>query len=247
MAVLKKLTIVEAKLFGRDLPAVFFGLLFPALLLFVLGAFMPGFRDPTDDLGGLRPVDVYAPIVLAFALVTAGISTLPTYLASYRERGGLRRLALTPARPSRLLLALVVVQLGTALLAAVTAIVVAVIAFGIDPPQHPVGFLVAFLLAGSSLFAIGFVVGVVAPSTSAATGLGLLLYFPLLFFAGVWFPRDAMADGLRAVSDATPIGAGVQALQDAWFGAAPAASNLAVMAAFAIVAGLLAVRLFRWE
>ena len=56
-----------------------------------------------------------------------------------------------------------------------------------------------------------------------------------------------MPDGLRTVSDFTPIGAGVQALSDTWAGAAPSASNLLVMAGFAVVAGLLAVKFFRWE
>ena len=69
----------------------------------------------------------------------------------------------------------------------------------------------------------------------------------LMFFAGLWIPREAMGDTLRAVSDATPLGAGVGALQDAMAGTFPAAGHLLVLAAYAVAGGLLATRLFRWE
>jgi hypothetical protein len=39
----------------------------------------------------------------------------------------------------------------------------------------------------------------------------------------------------------------VQALEDSWFGATPNVTNLAVMAAYAVVVGFIAVRVFRWE
>jgi ABC-2 type transport system permease protein len=75
----------------------------------------------------------------------------------------------------------------------------------------------------------------------------MAIYFPMLFFAGVWIPRSVMPDGLLTVSDVTPLGSAVQALEDSWFGATPTITNLAVMAAWAVVVGFIAVRVFRWE
>jgi hypothetical protein len=92
---LPKLTFVETKLFLREPAAVFFALAVPLLLLVILGS-IPGFRQPISDLGGLRVIDLYLPIIVAIALTTLGLSTLPTALATYRERGILRRLATTP-------------------------------------------------------------------------------------------------------------------------------------------------------
>jgi ABC-2 type transport system permease protein len=77
--------------------------------------------------------------------------------------------------------------------------------------------------------------------------MGLAVYFPLLFFAGVYFPREVMSDSLRGISDLTPSGAVVQALGDTWAGNSASASSLLVMAAFAIVTALVAIRFFRWE
>jgi ABC-2 type transport system permease protein len=56
-----------------------------------------------------------------------------------------------------------------------------------------------------------------------------------------------MGDGLRLFSDLTPLGSAVQALNDSWFGTTPSLLNLGVMAAWAVVAGVIAVRFFRWE
>ena len=49
------------------------------------------------------------------------------------------------------------------------------------------------------------------------------------------------------MSDFTPLGAAVQALEDAWFGATPSATHILVMAVYAVVVGAIAVRVFRWE
>ena len=75
----------------------------------------------------------------------------------------------------------------------------------------------------------------------------MAIYFPMLFFAGLWIPRSVMPDGLRTLSDLTPMGAAVQALEDAWFGSIPSVANLAVMAAWAVAIGAIAVWQFRWE
>ena len=56
-----------------------------------------------------------------------------------------------------------------------------------------------------------------------------------------------MPDGLLTVSDLTPLGSAVQALEDSWFGATPDVLNLVVMVAYAVVFGVIAVRVFRWE
>jgi len=56
-----------------------------------------------------------------------------------------------------------------------------------------------------------------------------------------------MPDGIRTVSSYTPAGAAVKALSDSWAGGVPDTSSLVVMAAYAVVAGALAVLLFRWD
>jgi len=173
--------------------------------------------------------------------------TLPPVLGTYRQFGILRRLHTTPVHPARLLRAQLVVHIGVALIAAAIAIVVAVAVFDVPFPESPGWFVASYVLAAASIFSIGLLVGAVAPTTVAGQAIGMAVYFPMLFFAGVWIPRTIMSDGLRTVSDFTPLGSAVQALEDSWFGSTPSLTNLLVMAAWGVVMGFLAVRLFRWE
>jgi ABC-2 type transport system permease protein len=247
MAATMKLTRTEARLFLRDPIALFFGLIFPGLMLWALGLFFPGFTDPVAELGGDRYIDIYGPIVLALGLATLGLVTLPPILGTYRQFGILRRLRTTPVHPVRLLTAQLTVHGAVAVASTALALAVVVSLFDVPLPQSPVWFLVSFVLATASIFAIGLLVGALVRTSVAGQAVGMGIYFPMLFFAGVWIPRTIMSDGLRLVSDLTPLGSAVQALEDSWFGVTPSLLNLAVMAAYAVVASAIAIRFFRWE
>jgi ABC-2 type transport system permease protein len=246
MSALSKMIWNEMKLFLREPFGVFFAVLFPTLLVVILGS-IPGFREPSKDLGGLRVIDLYVPISIALSLALLALTALPSYLGTYREKGILRRLAVTPMPPARLLLAQLLTNLLMAIVAVGLLIAVARIVFDVAVPRQVVGYIVAFLLAAAALFAIGLLVAALAPSGRAAPSIGMILYFPIMFFAGLWIPRAAMPPTLRHISDFTPLGAGVQALQDAATGAWPQPLHLAVLAAYVVVFGVAAARLFRWE
>ena len=247
MAATAQLIRVESRLFARDPIALFFGLVFPAVLLAALGFLFPGFDEPSPDLDGARYIDVYTPIVLALGLATLGLVTLPPILGTYRQFGILRRLRTTPVHPFRLLGAQLVVHAAVAIGAAALAILVAVVLFDVPIPENPFWFAVSFLLATASVFSIGLLVGAVAGTTVSGQAIGMAIYFPMLFFAGVWIPRSIMPDGLLTLSDLTPLGSAVAAFEASWFGTGPSALSLVVMAVYTLIAGVVAVRVFRWE
>lgn len=242
-----KLIQTETKLFLRDPIGLFFGLAFPTALLLVLGSLYPGFDEPAADLDGDRYIDIYSPIALVLALCTLGLVTLPPILGTYRQFGILRRLSTTPVHPARLLTTQLVVHTAVAVIAAAAAIVAVVVAFDVVFPELPFWFLLSFALAVISIFSIGLLVGAFVRSSASGAGVGMAIYFPSLFFAGMWIPRRVMSDALLTLSDLTPFGSAVQALEDSWFGVTPSFTNLATMAVWAIVVGFLAVKLFRWE
>ena len=124
---------------------------------------------------------------------------------------------------------------------------VARIGYGVVFPRQVAGFIVAAVLGSVAVLSIGLLIAAASPSAQTAQSIGMILLFPMMFFAGLFFPIPVMPSFLRHLSHATPLGATVQALQDAWLGHWPHPLQLATMAAWAAACALAAALLFRWE
>jgi ABC-2 type transport system permease protein len=246
MRIVSKLAGAELRLFLREPLTAFFGLLFPTVLLIILGS-IPSFREPNPALGGLPVINFYVPITLALIIAMVAFQSMPQVLATYREKGILRRLATTPARPPALLTAQVTVMLGVAIVSALLVILVGRIAFGVPFPSHPLIYLVSFLLCAGAVLAIGVLVAALAPSGKAAGGIGAALFFPSMFFAGLWTPREVMPPILQRIGEVTPLGAGQAALQAASVGHWPSLTSVLAVLAYLVVFGGAAARFFRWQ
>jgi ABC-2 type transport system permease protein len=236
----------ETRLLAREPGALFWVLAFPTLLLVILGA-IPSFRKPDADLGGLRVVDLYVPISLLLSMILASIQVMPGILVGYRERGVLRRLAVTPARPSSLLTVQLALNAAACLAGGVLVVLVGRLAYDVPVPPQLVGFVLAYLLALVSVMTVGAVLTALAPSVKAATAIGTIVVFPMMFTAGVWLPVNTMPDLLRRIVEATPMGAGAQAMNQALAGEFPSWTHLGVMAAWSVALVMVAARYFRWE
>src|SRR6516225_8940005 len=128
---LRRLTVAELKLFGRERGGVIWGVGFPLLLLVIFGN-IPGFRTPVSkSVHGLSILDAYVPILIAFVLAMLALNALPAALAGYREQGVLRRLATTPVGPGRVLAAQLAVNVAVVLVTLVLLVGVARLAFGV--------------------------------------------------------------------------------------------------------------------
>lgn len=246
MSALTAMTQVEGRLFLREPVNIFLVLALPVLLVVGFGL-IPGFGDPDEFLGGQSGTEFIASLGVGIVLAILGLSLLPTTLGTYRERGMLKRLHATPARPATLLVAQLIV-VGVAAVASVLLVVgVGVVGFGLAVPRHLPFFALSVLLGGAALLSIGLLVAALAPSAKASTGIGMLLFFPSMFLGGVYIPREAFPGALQAVSDATPLGAAIEAVRTSWGGEPPRLVHLVTMTAYALVAGTLAARTFRWE
>jgi ABC-2 type transport system permease protein len=244
MTALAKLTVLEARLVLRE-PSSIFGFVFPTILLTILGS-VPYLRAPIPDFGGLRVIDIYLPILCGLALATLALNTLPGFLATYRERGVLRRLSTTPLHPVRLLTAQLVVNLVAAVLSIGLLVAVANVALHVAIPKQFLGFLITLVFLAASLFTIGLLIAATAPNGRGANGIGSLLIWPMMFTAGMWTPGFT-PEIIRRMGEFTPLGAGVRALQRTWAGSWPQPQHLLVMAGCVVIFGLFATKAFRWE
>jgi ABC-2 type transport system permease protein len=238
--------VAETRLFLREPGSLFWIIGFPTLLLVVLG-FVPGFDEPSADYGGRSFLDAYVPTSCLLAAIMAGIMAMPAVIVAYRERQVLRRIATTPARAGHVLGAQVALHAIAVLLSVVLVVGVGRLAFGVALPAALPAWALAYLLALVAVLGVGALVSGTAPSTRAASTLGTVAFLPLMFTAGVWYPVSAMGGLLRDIVAATPTGAAALAMDRAQAGDWPSLPQIAIVAGWAVVLAVLAVRCFRWQ
>jgi ABC-2 type transport system permease protein len=241
----RMLTLTELKLLGRTPAILFWGIGFPVIGLIVVGL-IPGTGKPVKSLGDQSVLQTYLPIIITFMIIMTAVNFLPSTLASYRERGVLRRMFTTPVTPQALLTADLAITLGTQIATAALIVILAAGAFTASIGA-PLAFIVAFVLTAAAACTLGLLVAAVSFTAKAANALGAVLFFVLMFFSGLWLPRAEMPDWLRGISDATLTGSGVQAIQNALAGHWASGLFFGVLVAWIVVCGALAIRFFRWE
>ena len=237
---------VEAKLFLREKIAMLavFGL--PVALVIGFGQ-IPGFDTPDKSLSGQIGTEYVASIAIAIALATICLNGVPMAVGQYRERGILRRLAVTPVNPLTLLTAKLAVYAASGILSVLIVAVFSRFAYHVPLPRQPGWFALSVVLGLAALLGLGMLVAAVAPTARASTGIGFVLFFPNLFLAGVYFPSDQMSPALQRAGNLTPLGSALHAIRDSWMGYEPRTEYLVIMAVYALVAATGAAVFFRWE
>lgn len=243
MSTLTKITTVESKLFLRDTTSSSIAVLLPVGLLVVFGSIGMGDPGPDDGFGA-----AFLPaMVISLSLAMMALSVLPTVLATYREKGILRRMRTTPVHPVNVLAAQLIVNVAVAAVTAAFVLIAGAVFFDLGWPGNWAAFVVSFVLMTSALMSLGLLVAALAKTAKMATGIGMALFFPSMFFAGVWTPGDLMPEWARPIRDISPMGAGMESIQRAAAGDWPEPIHLIAMAAATVVFGAIASRTFRWE
>jgi ABC-2 type transport system permease protein len=234
---------VEVALLTREPAAVFFTLALPVLLLALQG----GDNAPDPDLGGFGAIDVMVPGYLLLVMCTSGLMALPETLATYRERGFLRRLRVSPLRPWQILGAHAVTHLTMSLVGLVLLVGVGVGAFNLNPPTGSAAAAVALVASAVAVVAIGFLLGAVLPTARTTQAVAAAIYLPAILVSGVVMPREGLPEMARRIGDALPFSYGVRAVREAWTVGTVDWFSLAALTGVAVVAMAVGVRTFRWE
>ena len=251
MGPLWKMTAVELKLFVRDPTTMVFTFAFPLVVLVVLAGVF-GNTPETGDGGevafrGVGPIDYYVSAYIALTISSVGLIALPVRLAGYRELGVLRRFRASSAPlvavlGAQLIMMLVLTAVGSILLTSL-----GFAAYDIAAPEDLGLVLAGFVLVVVGFAAVGLLLGAVLPSARAAQGIGLMLFFVMMFLCGAGPPRDVMTDSMRTVGDVLPLTYAITVLQDPWLGFGWDVTGTAVLATTAAISGAAALRFFRWQ
>ena len=250
MTALRKLTWVEIKLFLRDPLSLVFTLALPFFFLFVLsGVFgTEPEENPDDDVWrGVGPADFYVPAYVGLVMAAIGLLNMPVRLATYRERGVLRRFRASAMPLWAVLGAHITLAMGTALVGGVSITLASAAAYGTEFPQQPAAVAAAFSLSALSFCALGVFLGAVLPTARSAQGAGLILFFAMFMLSGAGPPPETLGGAMKLISDVLPLTHVITVLQDPWLGFGWDTSGSIVVAAILVGASALSLRLFRWE
>jgi ABC-2 type transport system permease protein len=206
-------------------------------------------QQPVEALD-ISYIDFFVPGILAMALMNAGVIGLSTAFVTYRERGILRRIKVTPFPLTSFVVARIVTQLIVAVAQAVVLIGLGRLIFGLDLRGSLFVILLAIVIGALAFLAIGFAVAGFAPNVEAAASYANLITFPMLFLSGVFFDVDSAPAWLQPITEVLPLRFLVDALREPMTrgeGLGAIWLDLVVLVATFVVAMAVAVRFFRWD
>jgi ABC-2 type transport system permease protein len=231
----------EAKLFLREPVGLLFVVGFPALVVLVLGGV---FDDNDPGFAGVTPSAYYVAAYFGVVLAAVGFIMLPVHLASYRERGVLRRFQASHFPSWALPVAWIVVATVLSVVGFAVLLGTAKVAYGVPTVLHPAATLAAIALSVATYLSVGVLLGLLLPSARAAQGVGLALFFPSFLLGGAGPPPAAMPSVMRTISNALPMTQAVRAIQHPWLGTGPSTGiRLGVLAAICIASTIGWIRL----
>ncbi|MFZ0013220.1 MAG: ABC transporter permease [Acidimicrobiia bacterium] len=245
MRLLGKMSWLEQKLFLREPLTVLFALALPLVVLFVMGGVF-GNESTPEIYRGVGAMNYYVPAYLALVTASVGLISLPTHIASNRERGVLKRYRASGVPAWIIVGAEIIVMLTIATVSAIVLVSVAMPTHDVVAPDSIPMVIAGFVLVALAFASIGVLLGAVLPSSRAAQALGVLLWFVLLILGGAGPPPEVLTGAMSTIGDLTVLRQGIEVMQHGWLSLDPGASWLIVGGAMTIAA-VLAIRLFRWE
>lgn len=152
-----------------------------------------------------RYIDFLLPGLLAFTLMQVAIAGSGFNIVEYRRKGILKRLFVTPIRPSDFIAGIVLsrtvvclIQLTVLLLVAILLLDVAILG--------SYAALYTIIIAGTLLFlCLGFMLGSLAKTQQSIMALGNLVIFPQIFLSGVFYPVDSMPALIQPLASVLPL------------------------------------------
>ena len=198
----------------------------------------------------LRYIDFLTPGVIAMSLMSTCLFGVGIIITSYREKGKLRRLALTPLRKSVFILAHITHRYFVVLLQTVTLLLLAYAVFDLKFYGDVFSLLLIVTVGLLTFISVGFTVASRARKAETATVVANFLFFPMLLLGGVYFSLDKIPEVLRPMVNILPLSHLTDSLREVINYGKPfytqldhIFSQLVVM----VVCFVFSVKAFRWE
>ncbi|MCI2427516.1 ABC transporter permease [Candidatus Acetothermia bacterium] len=240
-----KLTSTELRLFRREPIALFFTFIFPVFFLFLtMEIFIPA--DAPKEI----VINYVTPSLMVLIIASTAIYGVPMTIVSYRKIKFLKRLRGSSVTPVIIMGSFGLANFISTLLGIALLVALAMGVYGASLAGSPVSFLASFVLVFLSLAAIFLFIPAVARSERTAIAISQIIFFPMMFFSGVFIPLDRLPDWIRSyISPFLPVTYGVELLQRLWLGTPfdDLTREVFILLGVLCLGLVIAARTFRWE
>jgi ABC-2 type transport system permease protein len=237
---MSKLIRTELRLMIRDPLVLTFVFVFPVVTMLIIGGSFGTSPDPAFH--NANPAHWYVASYLTVVIAATGLIMLPVHLASYRERGVLRRFAAAGFPRWSFAAAQLIVGLITTAVSCAILLLVAAPTYGIPTMHGGWRPVVALTLGAVAFVSLGVLLGTLLHSARAAQAIGLILFFPSFLLGAGGPPPDVMGSVTSHVADVLPLTWVTRAARDPWLGLGDATVPLIAVALLALVATVAAAR-----
>jgi ABC-2 type transport system permease protein len=213
------------------------------------GAFAAPLRFESIETRDLGYIDFLVPGIVGMTIMQLGLFGVAFGFVQLKRTGALRRLFATPTSPAYFLSAQVLSRL-------IIGIVQVAILFGVGiwfglQMVGDYATLLVIVLIGSAIFlAVGFAIAGWAKNEDQAAPVANLISLPMMFLSGVFFPREAMPEFLRGITQFMPltyVNEALRSIVNEGAALTSLAPQLLGMSVWLVITFVLAIVLFRWE
>ncbi|MEI2777925.1 MAG: ABC transporter permease [Tetrasphaera sp.] len=198
----------------------------------------------------LKSIQFIAPGLLGWAVAMGATFNAAMPFVTWRTNKLLRRIRLAPMRTEELVSSRLLVSLIVAFVQMAVFLAVGVGLFGLKLTGSWWMAIPLIVCATLAFMAIGLIAGAISKTAEAASGIANVIILPMAFLSGSFIPLDQAPGWMQTVAKVLPLGQLNQGMLDVMVrGQGPSAAlvPMGVLLGFALVFGLIAARLFRWE
>jgi ABC-2 type transport system permease protein len=197
-----------------------------------------------------RYIDFVVPGLIGFSLMSTCLFSIGVVVVSYREKGKLRRLSVTPLPKYIFISGQIANRYIIVLLQALLLIGVALLLFKVEMVGNPFTLFIVLSLGMLCFISIGYAIASMAKTTESASGMANVLFFPMIFLSGVYFSVENMPLFLQPVIAFLPLTHLVYALRSVFNeGAAliDVLPQLAILLVWFSACFIFSIYKFKWE
>jgi ABC-2 type transport system permease protein len=171
-------------------------------------------------------------------------------IVEFRRKGILKRLFVTPIQPRNFIGGLVLARSLICLFQLSLLLSFAVWVIGVNIAGNFAALYLVIMMGTALFLSLGFCLGSLAKTQQAIQALGTLVTFPQMFLSGIFYPIDNLPALIQPVAQLLPLSFVVTSLREIAVNGATLLQiipSIAGLLAWAIVALVLAIRLFVWK